>query len=301
MGQQPSEDTTHSSVPVKEPTGDGIGPRPYLLVISGPSFGEMYRVREERTVLGRGERSDVRLMDDGISRAHSAIERDGGKLVLVDLGSMNGTYCNGQRIERRELTDGDKISIGATTILKFTFQDKASERYQKQLFESALRDGLTGTFNRRYFADRLHTEMRFAVRHGKTVGLLFVDIDHFKKINDSHGHQAGDFVLGAVARELTATVRAEDVIARYGGEEFAVICRETERAGITILAERLRLAVERRRFEHDGMVIPVTVSIGAAVDPRISDPLALVAAADAAMYQAKRAGRNRVEVHGGPG
>jgi len=157
MGQQPSEDTTHSSVPVKEPTGDGIGPRPYLLVISGPSFGEMYRVREERTVLGRGERSDVRLMDDGISRAHSAIERDGGKLVLVDLGSMNGTYCNGQRIERRELTDGDKISIGATTILKFTFQDKASERYQKQLFESALRDGLTNTFNRRYFLDRLTT------------------------------------------------------------------------------------------------------------------------------------------------
>ena len=210
---------------------------------------------------------------------------------------MNGTFCNGQRIERRELADGDKISIGSTTILKFTFQDKASERYQKQLFESALRDGLTGTFNRRYFTDRLHTEMRFALRHGKTVGLLFVDIDHFKKINDSHGHQAGDYVLGTVAREMTATVRAEDVIARYGGEEFAVICRETERAGIAILAERLRVAVERRRFEHDGMVIPVTVSIGAAVDPRLGDPQALIAAADAAMYEAKRAGRNRVFFH----
>jgi diguanylate cyclase (GGDEF)-like protein len=139
--------------------------------------------------------------------------------------------------------------------------------------------------------------MRFAVRHGKTVGLLFVDIDHFKKINDSHGHQAGDFVLAAVAREMAATVRAEDVIARYGGEEFAIICRETEPAGLRVLAERLRVAVERKHFEHDGMVIPVTISVGAAVDPRIADAQALIAAADAAMYEAKREGRNRVSLH----
>jgi diguanylate cyclase (GGDEF)-like protein len=298
MGQPP-EDTTHTSVPAVEPVPGVAGPRPFLLVISGPSFGEMYRVKSERTVLGRGEKADVRLLDEGISRAHLAIDREGGKLVLVDLGSMNGTFCNGERVERRrELTDGDKISLGATTILKFTFQDKATERYQKQLFESALRDGLTGTFNRRYFVDRLHTEMRFAVRHAKTVGLLFVDIDHFKKINDSHGHQAGDFVLGAVAREMTATVRAEDVVARYGGEEFAIICRETERAGIRILGERLRQAIERRSFEHDGMVIPVTVSVGAAVDARLGDPQALIAAADGAMYEAKRAGRNRVCLYG---
>jgi diguanylate cyclase (GGDEF)-like protein len=296
MGQR-LDDITHTSPPAVEPTAQAAGPSPYLLVISGPSFGEMYRIKGERTVLGRGERADVRLLDEGISRAHTAIERDAGKLVLVDLGSMNGTFCNGERIQRRELAEGDKISVGSATILKFTFQDKATERYQRQLFESALRDGLTGTFNRRYFEDRLHTEMRFAARHAKTVGLLFVDIDHFKKINDSHGHQAGDFVLSAVAREMTATVRTEDVIARYGGEEFAIICRETEPAGLQVLAERLRAAVERKRFEHDGMVIPVTVSVGAAVDPRLADPQALIAAADAAMYEAKRAGRNRACLH----
>jgi diguanylate cyclase (GGDEF)-like protein len=272
------EEITHNSAPAVEPERRVSGPSPYLVVISGPSFGEMYRIKGERTVLGRGERADVRLLDEGISRAHTAVERDGGKLVLVDLGSMNGTF-------------------GSATILKFTFQDKATERYQRQLFESALRDGLTGTFNRRYFEDRLHTEMRFAARHAKSVGLLFVDIDHFKKINDSHGHQAGDFVLSAVAREMTATVRMEDVIARYGGEEFAIICRETEPAGLQVLAERLRAAIERKRFEHDGMVIPVTVSVGAAVDPRLADPQALIAAADAAMYEAKRAGRNRASLH----
>ncbi len=301
MGHSPDEITdTGITPPARGPSGAPRGPSPYLMVISGPSFGEMYRIRADRTILGRGEKADIRVVDDGISRAHTAVERDGGKLLLVDLGSTNGTYCNGTRVSRHELTDGDKISIGTATILKFTYQDQVDERYQKQLFESALRDGLTATFNRRYFVDRLHTEMRFAVRHSKSLGLLFVDIDHFKKINDTYGHQAGDAVLAGVAREMLTTIRTEDVLARYGGEEFAIIYREVELEGVKALAERLRAAVERMKCEHGGHVIPVTISIGAAVDRRITDPQALIAAADAAMYEAKRSGRNRVSVHSAP-
>jgi diguanylate cyclase (GGDEF)-like protein len=296
------EETTHSTVPTTEPSGPvSSGPSPYLVVISGPSFGEMYRIKGSRTVVGRGEKADVRVLDDGISREHVAIERQGGKLMLVDLGSTNGTFCNGNKVPRHELADGDKISLGSTTILKLAFLDKVDEHYQKQLFQSALRDGLTGTFNRRYFVDRLHTEMRFAVRHSKSIALLFVDIDHFKKINDTHGHQAGDAVLSLVAHQMMTTIRTEDVIARYGGEEFAIICREIEADGAKALAERLRSAVEKKKFEFDGKVIPVTVSVGAAVDRKITDPQALVAAADAAMYEAKRTGRNRVILHKGIG
>ena len=295
--QPPADETTLSSVPVGKPVRAQQGPSAYLVVISGPSFGEMYKLKGERSVLGRGERNDIRVLDDGVSREHAAIERDGGKMVLVDLRSTNGTFCNGTRVARQDLTDGDKISIGATTILKFTYQDQVDERYQKQLFESALRDGLTSTFNRRYFIDRLHTELRFAVRHQKTLALLFVDIDHFKKVNDTYGHLGGDGVLAAVARVMTATIRAEDVLARYGGEEFAVICREIDSDGARVLGERLRRAIEQNRFEHDGKVIPVTVSIGAAVDSKTGDAQALIAAADAAMYEAKRAGRNRVCLH----
>jgi diguanylate cyclase (GGDEF)-like protein len=296
---QVPEETTHSTVPTVDPSGPvtTTGPSPYLVVISGPSFGEMYRIRGKRTVVGRGDKADVRVLDDGISREHAAIERDGGKLVLVDLGSTNGTFCNGNKVPRQELNDGDKISIGSTTILKLAFLDKVDEHYQKQLFQSALRDGLTGTFNRRYFVDRLHTEIRFAVRHGKALCLLFVDIDHFKKINDQYGHQAGDAVLSLVAHQMNATIRTEDVLARYGGEEFAIICREIELEGARALAERLRAAVQGKNYEFDGKVIPVTVSIGAAVDRKITDPQALIAAADAAMYEAKRTGRNKVVVH----
>jgi two-component system cell cycle response regulator len=292
---QSLEDTTLNRSPSVTPAPRaGGGPSAYLVVISGPSFGEMYKLKGERSTLGRGDRTDIRVLDDGVSREHAAIVRDGGKMVLVDLGSTNGTFCNGARVTRHDLTDGDKVSIGATTILRFTYQDQVDEHYQKKLFESALRDGLTSTFNRRYFIDRLHTEIRFAVRHEKSLALLFVDIDHFKKINDTHGHLAGDAVLSAVARVMTETIRAEDVLARYGGEEFAVICREIDAEGARKLGERLRTAVQDERFEHDGKVIPVTVSVGAAIEGKVDDAQAFIAAADAAMYEAKRAGRNRV-------
>jgi len=288
------DETTLESAPTVEAPPAPPGPSPYLVVIAGPSFGEMHRLQGARCVLGRGDSAAVRLMDDGISREHAAVERDGGKMILRDLGSTNGTFCNGIRVEQRELSDGDKISIGASTILKFTYQDQVDENYQKRLFESALRDGLTSTFNRRYFVDRLNAEMRFAYRHDKALALLFVDIDHFKKINDQHGHQAGDYVLAAVARDMIATIRSEDVLARYGGEEFAIICREIEKDGALTLGERLRATVAAARYEFGGTVIPVTISVGAAVahKPQAAQPL--IAAADAAMYEAKRAGRNRV-------
>ncbi|HEY6475111.1 MAG TPA: FHA domain-containing protein, partial [Polyangia bacterium] len=181
------DDTTLERKPTMEPPAAPRGPAAYLLVIAGPSFGEMHRLQVARAVIGRADTAAIRLLDDGISREHAAIEREGGKNVLVDLGSTNGTFCNGERIKRHELVDGDKISVGASTIFKFTYQDQVDERYQKRLFESALRDGLTSTFNRRYFVDRLNTEMRFASRHDKALALLFVDIDHFKKINDGFG------------------------------------------------------------------------------------------------------------------
>ena len=296
--QRSVDDTTLNRAPSVAPAPRAAaGPSAYLVVISGPSFGEMYKLKGDRSVLGRGERTDIRVLDDGVSREHAAIERDGGKMVLVDMGSTNGTFCNGTRVQRQDLTDGDKISIGATTILRFTYQDQVDEHYQKKLFESALRDGLTSTFNRRYFVDRLQSEIRFAVRHEKTLALLFVDIDYFKKINDEHGHLAGDQVLAGVARVMTSTIRAEDVLARYGGEEFAVICREIEADGALALGERLRTAVAQHRFEHAGNVVPVTVSVGIAAERKIEDAQAFIAAADAAMYEAKRAGRNRVCVH----
>ena len=275
--------------------------RAYLVVLAGASVGEMYKIETEKTIIGRGQRATIRLLDDGISREHAQVVVEGNRIFLQDLGSTNGTFCNGIKVDRRELADGDKILVGSTTILKFTYHDNLDEIFQKQMYESALRDGLTKAFNKKYFTDRLESELTFAIRHASSLALVMFDIDHFKKVNDTYGHQAGDHVLSEIAALLTTALRAEDVFARYGGEEFAVICRGIDVTQAHVVAERMRKAVEKHRFVHEGTLIPVTISVGVAglPDAQVKDATDLVGHADRALYRSKHGGRNQVTVHQG--
>ena len=297
----PPKDETHTkpAVPV-ESDKEQKRNLAYLVVLAGVSAGEMFKLQYERTIIGRGPKVSVRLNDEGVSREHCQILREGERVILEDLGSTNGTFCNGIRIDRRELTDGDKIMVGSTTILKFTYHDYLDEVFQRQMYESALRDGLTKVFNKKYFTDYLEKEFAFADRHGGPLALIFIDIDFFKKINDSNGHQAGDFVLAELSQMMTLLLRTEDVLARFGGEEFTVLCRGSDLAGARVVAERLRRAVSDRKFTFGGKDIPVTISLGIVAIPEsgITDHNAFLAAADRALYEAKRSGRNRVCVHG---
>jgi diguanylate cyclase (GGDEF)-like protein len=293
----PFEDTTRMS-PAPGPQA-GEGNAAYLVVLAGSNVGEMYKVEKERTVMGRGDHVDIRLFDDGISREHAQVVQEkgdtGSRNILEDMGSTNGTFCNGTRVQRQVLADGDKILLGSTTILKFTYQDKLDEMFQRQMSESALRDGLTKAFNKRYFAERLDSEYTYAIRHDAPLSLMFLDIDHFKRINDVHGHPAGDYVLIELAKIAHGVLRNEDIFARYGGEEFAVVSRGTEVSEAQSLAERLRKAVEEHAFSYEGKSIPVTISVGVARVPRpgIGSPAEFIALADETMYTAKRSGRNR--------
>jgi two-component system cell cycle response regulator len=286
-----------------EPPAAGQGAakrdRAYLVVLAGSAVGEMYKVEQERTIIGRGGKAHIRLIDDGISREHAEIVVQGSEVLLHDLGSTNGTFCNGVKVDTKPLADGDKILVGSTTILKFTYHDNLDEVFQRQMYESALRDGLTKAFNKKYFTDRLESEVTFSLRHSSPLTLVMFDIDHFKKINDNHGHQAGDAVLTDLSALMMNSLRTEDVFARYGGEEFAVICRGSDVAQAQVIGERLRRASEGRQFGYDGKIIPVTISVGLAgmPDPAIRDASALVSAADAALYRSKQGGRNRVSVH----
>jgi two-component system cell cycle response regulator len=273
--------------------------RAYLVVLAGTRTGEMFKLPTgERVVIGRGMKSFVRLTDDGISREHAALAIEGDKVLLEDLGSTNGTFCNGARVENRELVDGDKIMVGSTTILKFTYHDYLDEVFQRQMYESALRDGLTKAYNRKYLGDLLEKEIAFSLRHGSPLSLLFIDIDHFKQVNDTAGHSAGDYVLAEVAKTLAAAIRTEDALARFGGEEFCVLCRGTDREGGRMLAERLRRSIADRRFTWEGRALEVTISVGGAALPDLAlrQPALLLAAADRALYEAKHAGRNCVVI-----
>src|SRR3954466_13189243 len=206
-----SDERTQIFEPQASPTGGVKRDRAYLVVLAGASVGEMYKVEGDKTVIGRGQKAQVRLLDDGISREHAQVVVEGNRIFLEDLGSTNGTFCNGLKVDRRELADGDKILVGSTTILKFTYHDNLDEIFQKQMYESALRDGLTKAFNKRYFTDRLESEFTFSTRHMTPLTLVLFDIDHFKNVNDNFGHPAGDHILAELSNLMGTSLRTEDV------------------------------------------------------------------------------------------
>jgi diguanylate cyclase (GGDEF)-like protein len=251
-------------------------------------------------VIGRDPEAQIRLADDeGISRRHAKVMSTGDGVLISDLGSANGVYVDGEKIAEKLLTEGQKIRVGQTTVLKFARYDNVEEQAQRQLLEAALRDGTTRAFNRRYFLSRLGAEVRFADRHQQSLALLIIDLDHFKQLNDSHGHHIGDEVLRKLVDLLGNTLRAEDVLARFGGEEFAVLARGIPEAGALQLADRLRRLVEGSELGKPDKPLRCTISVGVAGFPFEGANVEtatekLIERADAALYRAKQAGRNKV-------
>ncbi|TVR51832.1 MAG: GGDEF domain-containing protein [Gemmatimonadales bacterium] len=174
------------------------------------------------------------------------------------------------------------------------------EAQNEVLRRQVFMDPLTGVHNRRFFDEMLRHEALRAARNGLPVSLLFVDLDHFKNVNDKHGHIFGDEVLAAVGRALRQAVRRSDLVARFGGEEFVVLALETDERGLGTLGERIRRSVEELALEAEGEPVPITVSVGAASLTRGAseerDLDRLLESADKAMYRSKEGGRNRVTV-----
>jgi diguanylate cyclase (GGDEF)-like protein/PAS domain S-box-containing protein len=172
----------------------------------------------------------------------------------------------------------------------------ANLKLRDALREMALRDGLTGLYNRRYLEDALNRELHRAERNGKPVSVVMIDIDHFKHFNDKFGHDAGDFVLGTLARAITKSIRPSDMACRYGGEELAIVLPETSLECARECIERVRLAIGNSNLTHLGQTLPApTASFGLAVYPTDgARPAELLKAADRALYRAKKEGRDRV-------
>ncbi|MCA9705138.1 MAG: GGDEF domain-containing protein [Myxococcales bacterium] len=285
----------HKRIPV------GVnGPRErnaYLIVLSGRAVGKMYKLAPGEHTLGRSSDADIRLDDEGVSRLHAKMRRrSDGTVEVSDLDSTNGTYVNGAQIRHFTLSDGDRIQIGSVTILKFSYQDSLEEQFQQQLYESATRDPLTQSYNKRFFNEQFEKDFSHAVRHLLPLSLVMLDADHFKRINDTHGHPAGDHVLQRLAATIMASLRTEDAFCRVGGEEFAVIMRDCTEQEAVQLAERLRRLVANTQFVYGGQQLPVTISLGVASLDRVRHQRStdLVEQADRCLYEAKHRGRNRV-------
>ena len=266
-----------------------------LVKIYPPGKSGMIDVPRRRFVIGRGKACDVDLADTAVSRRHACLEPDGTEFVLLDMASTNGTFVNDERIHRHRLAAGDFVRIGSH-ILKYLASDSIEVQYFDTIYSMMIHDGLTGVHNKRYFVESLERELVRSNRHRRPLSLLMLDIDHFKQVNDTHGHLAGDEVLRELAHRLETTVRQDEVLARYGGEEFAVILPESDLDASCSLGERLRELVADAPVQVNDLSIAVTVSLGIATTngDRQASIEEIVSAADAKLYEAKRSGRNRV-------
>jgi diguanylate cyclase (GGDEF)-like protein len=272
--------------------------RAVLTISSGPEVGRVISLVQGEVTLGRSPECTVWFSDPSLSRVHAQVTFAVHEYVLTDRASTNGSFVNDRKVlAPTALRDGDHVRLGAETTLRFSMVDENEEQALRKIYESAARDALTGVSNRKSFDERLAAELAFAQRHNTPLCLTLVDVDHFKRVNDAYGHQAGDAVLRSVAAVLARSIRAEDMVARYGGEEFGVITRGADLRGAGIMAERLRHHVSLESVEHQGRLLRVTASLGvASLDccGHNRDGAALVALADARLYQAKQRGRNRV-------
>ena len=267
-----------------------------MVVLYGPELGKRATIGRGPFQIGRASKNELAIDQESVSRHHARITSTQSRIFTIeDLGSTNGTYVNDELVREQRLRDGDQVRIGRS-ILKFMTGENVEVHYHEEIYRLMTVDGLTQIFNRRYFNEALEREVNRSRRYTRVLSLVVFDIDHFKAINDAHGHLAGDAVLRHLATEVKPRLREQDIFARVGGEEFAALLPEVAHDGAMAAGEKVRRIVEAATFLVEAMPIKVTISVGVtSLDPRGKEPTSLYERADAALYQAKGKGRNRVE------
>lgn len=266
-----------------------------LVVIHGPNLGKNYVLDVEEFTIGRDMKNNIVVDLDNVSRRHAIIRTRQGRSYVQDLGSTNGTYLNDQEaLEEALLRSGDFVKVGGA-IFKFLSGGNIEKLYHEEIYQLTIVDGLTQINNKRYLTEFLEREIGRCHRYNRDLALIMIDLDHFKKVNDTHGHIVGDFVLRELTQRIKQRVRKEECFARYGGEEFAIVIPESGPDNARRFAEKLRKIVADQPFVFEGKEIPVTISLGVAdMTPETTDPAQFIKAADAKLYEAKKAGRNQV-------
>jgi two-component system, cell cycle response regulator len=289
-------DTPVPSSPAARPP-----PRPFLVVVTGPQFGDVFDlVTGRELVIGRGPGADLVVHDAAVAARHASVTLEDGGARLLDLDSESGTLVDGVRVREVKLRDGARFQLGPHLGFKLVTSDDVEAVYQRRLAQGALHEPLTGLYNRRHFSERLASELAAAQRHGRPLALLAIDVDGLRRIDEAHGPLAGDEALKMVAFVIQGAIRKEDVVARYGGDEFLVLARETALTGARALGERIRRAVERSRTAFGTAEIALTVSVGVVVSVGLSEfepgrtEQQLLSAAERALRRAKETGPNAV-------
>lgn len=289
------------------PAANARRTRAVLTASTGTDTGRVLTIAHGDIVtLGRDATCMHRFEDPSVSGLHARVVVIGAEYMFADNRSTNGSFVNDARVtDPVHLRDGDRIRLGPKITLRFALLDEDEEQALKRVYEAALYDGLTHVFNRKHLEERLDAEVAFAVRHETELSVAILDIDFFKRVNDTYGHPAGDAVLKNVAQVLGQTLRTEDLLARYGGEEFVVVARGIPIGNACVAAERLRQAVASSpvtwtHYAAGGVATEISLSATCSAGVAslkccdVKDKATLLRVADQRLYQAKQAGRNRV-------
>ncbi|QDV58232.1 diguanylate cyclase [Rosistilla oblonga] len=276
-------------------TQDAVGSQRWLVQIHPLDLDRGPIEIMETIQIGRDSHCSLRLPDHSVSRRHAEIVKQGDHYTIRDLGSTNGVIINGQAVQSHELQTGDRIQLGSR-IFRFLADHDLEAQYHETVYSMMTRDGLTGVFNKRYLLESLDREVARCRRYKRPIAVILLDIDHFKSINDTHGHLAGDEVLQQISSRLGDVLRSDEILARFGGEEFAIVIVESNRKNALDVAERCRKACAKEAFKTSAGLLEVTISLGVAAPAvdEIETRAALLDAADKYLYQAKHAGRNQV-------
>lgn len=268
--------------------------QPTLVVMHGSLLGMTYAITGEALIIGRMASVDIPIDDENVSRRHAEILLKDDCVKIRDLDSTNGTFVNSQRVHEAVLSDGDLILIGRV-LFKYIRSSTIENRFFGQMYALATTDFLTGIYNRQHIISRLESEFARARRYDRPLSLLLYDIDHFKQINDTFGHIAGDQLLIESSRLVAKNIRQQDFFGRLGGDEFVVICPETELNNTVLMAQRLSQLIEKWSYSHQSRKLDFSISIGiAAVTDEMRSTTDLLAKADTLMYKSKHRGRNHV-------
>ncbi|MBN2441988.1 MAG: GGDEF domain-containing protein [Spirochaetales bacterium] len=286
--------------------------------------------------IGRSPDNDILLDEKTVSRNHARLMFRDNRWIIEDLESSNGTLINYEKKNRVDLQDGDRISIGPfhcmfrvfnseeipeydtlvsdTLILEKKIQDifhllpTAESRnkmfdlkhfinsVRQKMNTAAIQDRLTGIYNRAYFDDCLAREIARAKRYNLDLCLIIGDIDHFKRVNDTYGHQKGDEVLSTVAAIIRESTRVNDIVARYGGEELAIILPQSTPELAHATGEKICRKIELQSKERTGIRVTMSCGIASAKTSGFN-PEKIINQADMALYRAKKQGRNRIFVY----
>ncbi len=276
---------------------NAVGPArdAFLVQVRGPDIGRRLLLTDRTVTVGRDPESSIVLRSDAVSRYHARIEPYESGHRVVDNASTNGTYRNQTQVDGWALlVSGDYIQVG-DAIFKYLSGDNIEVAYHEEIYRLTIEDSLTQIANKRALLDFLDREFARAKRYQRDLSVVMMDLDHFKRVNDTFGHLMGDFVLRDFAKLVASRIRKEELFARYGGEEFCVVLPEMDKEKAVRFAETVRQLIEDHGFSFEGNQLRMTASFGVAVvDATMSRPEDLVAAADEHLYRAKNEGRNRV-------